>query len=418
MNSKKNVELVAGIALALAVAGAGAGFGPAAALAAESKQTVSSSIAKEVIAAQKALQAGQFSDGLQHLQNAEGVSNLTPFDHKTIDELKAYADVKLNNLKAAQQAYEEALATGVASAEETTRYSKAVFQIAYQEQQYAKAIDYGKKLIDMDAANSDTFMVITQTYYLQKDCKDAIQWADKSIAYDKKIGETPKENLYLFKLQCAFDSSDTPGTIAALEDLIRLTGKSDYWNKLLRFEMQDEKDDHNTLMIYRVMYNTNAMTSGSYYIEMAQLLADAPALPGEADAVLAKGLASGLITPDQKDRVARLEASLKGRAETDRKGLSEFAAEAAKSGSGDLSVKLGEVYYGFGQYQDAVNAINAGLQKGGVKHLDDAYVYLGLSEQQLKDIPAAKKAFGQLKTVPNINPKVLTIWSLYSERLS
>jgi len=166
------------------------------------------------------------------------------------------------------------------------------------------------------------------------------------------------------------------------------------------------------------MYNTNSMTSGAYYVEMAQLLADAPALPGEADAVLAKGLASGLITPDQKDRVARLEASLKGRADADRKGLTEFAAEAAKSGSGDLSVKLGEVYYGFGQYQDAVNAINAGLQKGGVKHLDDAYVYLGLSQQALKNLPDAKKAFQQLKTVPNINQKVLTLWLLYAEKLS
>jgi len=419
MPSKKNMRRLGH--WVLAATAVCATLGAQAALAADSSAKtpqISRSIAKDVSDGQKALQAGQYADGLKHLETAEAGSGLTPFDKKTIAELKGYAYIKLSNYKAASQAYEDALATGAGTADENVKYTKSIFTIAANEQNYAKELDYGKKLIDMDAANGDTYIAITQTYYVQKDCKNAVIWSDKTIAYERKAGEVPKENLFLFKLQCAFDSGDTPGTIAVLEDLIRLNGKADYWNKLLRFEMQDEKDDHNTLMIYRLMYNTNAMTAGPYFVEMAQLLADAPALPGEADAVLAKGLGSGLITPDQKDRVARLEASLKGRADADRKGLAEFAAEAAKSGSGDLSVKLGEVYFGFGQYQDAVNAITSGLQKGGVKRLDDAYVYLGLSQQELKNIPEAKKAFQQLKTVPNINPKLLTLWLLYGEKLS
>ena len=77
----------------------------------------------------------------------------------------------------------------------------------------------------------------------------------------------------------------------------------------------------------------------------------------------------------------------------------------------------GEVYYGFGDYQKAVDAIAAGLQKGQIKHLDEAYVYLGRSQVALKNIPEAKKAFASLKTVPNINPRVLKLWSLYAEKL-
>jgi len=379
---------------------------------------ISRSIAKEMIAAQKALQANQFADGLKNLEEAQAVLGLTPFDHKTIDELKAFAYIKLNNYKAAQQAYEDAIATGAATPEEVGRYTRAVFQISYSDKEYAKAIEYGKKLVDTDAANADTYAIVTQAYYLQKDCKNAVVWADKSIAYARKAGNVPAENLFLFKLQCAFDASDTPATIAALEDLIRLNGKADYWNKLLRFELQDEKDDRMILMIYRVMYNTNSITQGSNYIEMAQLLADAPALPGEAEAVLEKGIASGLIPPDQKDRVTRLQTAFKQRADVDRKDLPQFAAEAAKSGSGELSVKLGEVYYGVDDYQNAVAAISQGLQKGQVKHLDEAYVYLGLAQEKLKNIPEAKKAFGQLKTLPNLNPKILKLWQLYAERLS
>jgi tetratricopeptide (TPR) repeat protein len=379
---------------------------------------ISRSIAKELIAAQKALQANQFVEGLKNLDAAAAVSGLTPYDHKTIDELRAFAYIKTNNLKGAQQSYEDAIATGVASAEEVSHYSRGVFQIAYSTQQYPKAIEYGKKLIESDTANGDTYLMVTQSYYLEKDCKNAVIWSDKSIAYARKAGEAPKENLFLFKLSCAFDANDTAATIATLEELIRLNGKTEYWNKLLRFELQDEKEDRNILMIYRVMLNTNSFTSGSNYIEMAQLLGDAPALPGEAEAVLEKGLSTGTISADQKDRVSRLQTSLKARAETDRKDLSQFAAEAAKNPSGDLSVKLGEVYYGFGDYANTVSVINQGLQKGQIKRPEEAYVYLGLAQNQLKNAAEAKKAFAQLKSVPNVSPKILKLWQLFAERIS
>ena len=37
------------------------------------------------------------------------------------------------------------------------------------------------------------------------------------MAAARKAGEAPKENIYQFKLQCAFDNNDTPGTVAALK---------------------------------------------------------------------------------------------------------------------------------------------------------------------------------------------------------
>ena len=122
----------------------------------------------------------------------------------------------------------------------------------------------------------------------------SIIWADKAIAASQGRRGAPKENLYLFKLQCASDSGDTAAMDAVLMDLIKLNNKTTYWNTLLRIERQDERDDHNTLMIYRIMYNTNSMNADTDYIEMAQLLGDA-ALPGEAAAVLDKALASGVI---------------------------------------------------------------------------------------------------------------------------
>jgi tetratricopeptide (TPR) repeat protein len=90
-------------------------------------------------------------------------------------------------------------------------------------------------------------------------------------------------------------------------------------------------------------------------------------------------------------------------------------SEAAKSESGDAFVRLGELYYGFGEYELAVAAIERGLEKGRVSHSEEAYVYLGRSEVALGDLEAARDAFAKLQDVPGISPNVLRLWTLYAE---
>jgi tetratricopeptide (TPR) repeat protein len=391
-------------------------MGPRSAFSADEKKgpEISRVIAKEMTQAQKDLQSGQWADALKNLDAAETKSGLKPFDLKTIYYFKGFANIKLNNLKAAQAEFEKSLATGAASAEDKTSMTRTLFGIAASTQQFQKTIDYGKEMVDGGTATANDQAIIAQSYFQLKDCKNSAVWADKAIAASRKAGEAPKENLYLFKLQCASDASDNAAMIPVLSDLIRLNNKSTYWNTLLRIERQDERDDHNTLMLYRVMYDTNAMTAGSDYVEMAQLLGD-NALPAEAQTVLEKAIAGGLITDAQKERTNRLLNSFKTRADADRKGQAQLDTEATKNPAGELDVKLGEVYYGLGDYQNAVTAINRGLQKGQVKHLDEAYVYLGRSQVALKNYPDAKKAFAGLKSVPNISPRVLKLYDLYAE---
>jgi hypothetical protein len=401
---------VSALALALGLA-----LHSAASFAADKPQ-ISHTIGPQMQAAQKAIQAQQWQEALKNLTDAEGKPNLTAFDKFTIHDFKGYAEIKLGKYKEAETDWEAALEAGLYNPEEKAQKIKALYRISAQNQQYAKAVEFGKQIADSGSASPDDLALMAQIYYLQKDCKDSIVWADKAVAASKKAGETPKENTYQFKLQCASDAGDTPGMEAALVDLIRLTNKTTYWNTFLRLERQDERDDHNLLMIYRVMYNTNSMNADTDYIEMAQLLGDA-ALPGEAATVLNKAMSTGVIKDEHKERTTRLLKALQDRADADKKGLPQQEAEAGKSAGGELSVKLGEVYYGFGDYQKAADAVGQGLQKGNIKHMDEAYVYQALAYAQLKNYAEAKKAIANLKSVPNIGPRVLKVWELYGATL-
>jgi tetratricopeptide (TPR) repeat protein len=379
-------------------------------------QKISRVIAKEITAAQKAMQANQWSEALKDLEAAETKSPLSTYDKKTIAEFKGICYVRLNNLKAAQTAYEQAVATGGFTPDELPKTYRLLFQLAATNKQETKAIEYGKQASDAGSATDDDLLIMSQLYYQQKDCKNSAVWGDKAIAAFKKAGQPPKEVLYQLKLQCASDANDTNGMKASLTDLIRLTNKTTYWNNLIRLERQDERDDNNTRMIYRVMYDTNSMNADTDYIEMAQLLGDA-GLPGEAQAVLEKALSTNVIKDEHKERTTRLVAALKTRADADKKGLPALDAEATKNPAGQLDVKLGEVYFGSGDYQNAATAITRGIGKAQVKTLDEAYVYLGRAEVALKNTAEAKKAFEKLKTVPNISPRVLKLWEMYSDKL-
>jgi len=190
-------------------------------------------IGNEMRDAHRALEGRRWSEALNFLEAAQTKSPLTAVDLKTIYDFKAFAYIKINNLKAAQTAYEAELATGIPTAEETAKVFRTLFRLAAGTQQYPKAIEYGKQVADSGGATADDLGILAQLYYLQKDCKNSSVWADKAVAASRKAGEAPKENLYQFKLQCASDAGDTPGMDAAAVDLIRLTNKTNYWNTLL-----------------------------------------------------------------------------------------------------------------------------------------------------------------------------------------
>ncbi|HTD74252.1 MAG TPA: hypothetical protein VK652_12060 [Steroidobacteraceae bacterium] len=376
---------------------------------------VSRILAGDIRAAQTAFQNYQWSEALKNLEAAAAKSPLTAYDLKTIEEFRGISYFRLNNLKAAQAAYEASLATGAYKAEELVKIFRLLFQLATVNKD-AKAIEYGERAIAAGKSNENDLLIMSQLHYQQNDCKNSGVWGDKAIAAFREAGEPPKEVLYQLKLQCAGNVNDVAAMKAALVDLIRLTNKSSYWNNLIRLERQDERDDRNTLLIYQVMFDTHSMNADTDYIEMSQLLGDA-GLPGEAKTVLETAMSSGILKDEHKERTVRLLNTMKARAEADQAGLHTLDAEASKNPAGQPDVKLGEVYFAAGDFQDAVTALRRGIGKGQLSRPDEAYVSLGRSLTAEKDLAGAKQALAKLKSLSNISPRVLTLWNLYADML-
>ena len=135
-------------------------------------------------------------------------------------------------------------------------------------------------------------------------------------------------------------------------------------------------------------------------------------------------LATGAATPEETALISKTVSALQARVESDKNVLPQPEAEAplpevaAPSPAGHAPQRLALSNETREDYQQAVDAITRGLRKGSIAHLDEAYVYLGLAEQRLGNIAQARRAFAQLKSVPDINPRILQLWTLYADTLA
>jgi tetratricopeptide (TPR) repeat protein len=222
-----------------------------------------------------------------------------------------------------------------------------------QKRQYRLAVGYGEQLASSGNATAEDLIVIAQSYFRLNDCSNAMTWVHRADAEFRASGRQADESIHEIEQRCKSDDKNQDEMPELSEFVVRCPSVSEFKPRVRESR--------------------------------------------------------------EWERAQRLLTAAKARADADCKNLPTLEAAAEQSKSGELDVKLGEVLYGFGDYRDAIIALERGLGKGEVKHLDEAYVYLGLSQQAVSNLPEARKAFSKLKSVPGISPRVLMLWELYAQ---
>jgi tetratricopeptide (TPR) repeat protein len=128
-------------------------------------------------------------------------------------------------------------------------------------------------------------------------------------------------------------------------------------------------------------------------------------LPQEAKTVLIKGNKTGELMNQANQLAAKDQDSLK-----------ELAAEAAKQTNGEIDVKLGESYFTYGRYDEAIASLQKGIEKGGLKDAADAQTTLGLVLWTAGKKAEAAAAFEKAAAAGGAAGQVAHTWSLYGKR--
>jgi tetratricopeptide (TPR) repeat protein len=374
----------------------------------------SPALAKPLSEANAALKAQHFSDAIAKLKAAEGMSGKTPADQYIIDEMLTFAYLKTNNAAEAARYMEAQLDSGLAPQAEQPKLVRDLATINYQNKNYDKAIAYGKRAIDGGFADEKIKTIVGQSYYLKGDWKNTLKFESDIVNAQIKAGQTPTDESLRLMYSACVKLQDEACATAAVEKMVRYHPNPETWEQLLYAIRKDTSgNDTDTFQTYRLMLDTDVLKDPSDYTEMAELALDAGS-PGDAQRVLEKAQAKNVFTDQRtKDRSQRLLDTAKKRATSDQAALPKLEKEADAATTGEQNVKLGTAYFGYGQYDKAVDQLSKGLTKGGVKNEADARLTLGIAQLKAGHKDEAVKTFKAVKGDPALE-RLASLWGIHA----
>ena len=387
------------IALALTLA-MGAVFTATTVQAAETANKVTTkAVAEPLKKAQEAMKNKQWDAALTEIKKAQASEKKTPFEAYQIDEFLSYVLVQQKKFTEATPVFERMLNSGFMPPDQVDDRTKTVAQLHFQNKDYKKAVEWGKKYLEKHPGDETISVLVGQSYYVQNDYKNAAATMMGVVTTAEKGGRTPQENWLQIVLSSHFKLDNKDGIAEALKKLVRYYPKPEYWENLLDIYRRKNNGDRVTLGFYRLMNDVGTLKQGDDYMETAQLAMDA-GVPGEAQAVMEKGVQNGTLKSDDKTtqgRYDRLLAGAKKSAAADKAQLPQLAKEADKATQGQAYVALGQAYLSYGQVDEAIDALKKGIAKGGVTDLDESQVSLGIAYLRKGQKDLARQAFKAVK---------------------
>ena len=413
MKVKGNLVVAVAIGAALACGASLAGITPALAATAPA-HTVSREVGKPLQAAQADLKKGDFNGALEKLNEADAMTKKTPYEEHLIHELEGYAYVHTHNYPGAAKALEPGLTDGFLDPAQIPERTVALAQLNYQIKNFDKSIQYGQQAIDKGYADAQMPTLVGQAYYLKNDWKGTVRFEKSLIAMDERKGTQPaNESLQLLLSACLKmdPSGDGPCTNDALQELVIYYPKPAYWQELLYGMFKTVKSDRNLLQTYRLASEVDVLKRPEDFTDFAQLAIEAGS-PGEAEQVIQKGMQENIF-PDArtKGKAQRLLVDAQRASKRDQQTLDKTAQQAALSHSGDQEVGLGLAYFGYQQYDKAVQALTQAIAKGDLKDPSSAHLLLGIAQLKSGNKSAALQAFKAVKGDPTLE-RLATLWSL------
>jgi tetratricopeptide (TPR) repeat protein len=366
---------------------------PAAEVDACGPRKISKKVDKPMSAVEKAFNNKQWDEVLAKVAEAEAVDvEKSLYDKYWFNEFRGRAYLNQQKLPEAAKELESALNSPCMTEADKPARLKMLLQIAYQTKDYAKVIAVGNQYLEKNP-DPDIGAYVGNAYYATDDFPNTRKVMADVVAKQEAAGKVPEELTYRILQGACIKVKDNACVTDMLEKLVTHYAKPNYWQDLMSLLMATTKNNNQLLNMWRLADGMNVLADPAEYLEMAQL-AVGQGLPGEAQTVLEKGAQKGVFTSArQKEQSNQLLTEAKQAVALDKSTLDKQDVAARAKPTGDNDVKLGAAYLSYGQTEKAIEALQRGIGKGGVKNPDEAAILLGIAYLRAGNKPEAAKAF-------------------------
>jgi tetratricopeptide (TPR) repeat protein len=367
-------------------------------------------LADKAQSAQAAGQKGNYSEAIRLLKEAKAKAPLSPQEEQGINELMIWAASGAKDHKLVLETVDERLATGRVTGADLTRKLRLKATTQYALRDYRGAAATFDKLGAQGALNADDLTLLATSQMQLKDYTHAPGTLEKAIAANSKAGRGTKNGALLEMLNSAyFETKNEPKRKETLVRLLAVAPKAANFKQLAEvFEKDSAKDPIVMINVYRLGARAGLL-SGEQFGKYAETALDLTS-PGEAVAMLEKGMAAGSIKKD--DRNNRILADAKSQLERLKTTVVQQEKEATATKNGENETRLATAFYSLKNYAKAAEAAQRAVTEGNSRRPDDAAMLLGVSLVSLKKSAEAKKAFTAAAAANNGKCKdVANLWS-------
>jgi hypothetical protein len=382
----------------------------------DAKLTVSAAASKPLKAAQEALAKQNWPEALTHLKEVQDLPSKTEYDEFTMNQMYLFYYSRTNDMAEAEKVLEALVASQYLEKADLAPRLRMLAQLNYQSKDYDKAIQYGQQALKEGNAPDDIYTVVDQAYYLKGDYRGALQSLNAHIDAESKNAQKPSDDQLKLVVSACVKLNDADCTAQAVDRRVALYPTPDNWRELLYTIIQSPgQSDTFLLQVYRLTFDVGVLRGPEDYLEMATLANDQGS-PGEAERVLEAGSQKNVFTTAAvKAHSAQLLDTVKKKVAIDQASLAKIAADAAASKTGAKDVGLGLAYFSYQQYDKAVEALQSGLAKGGVRSESDARLILGIAQIHAGKKDDAVKTFDLIKGDPKIE-RLARLWKIRAQQ--
>jgi tetratricopeptide (TPR) repeat protein len=354
----------------------------------------------------KLANAKDFAGALAKVQQADKVEKKTPYEEYKVAFFLGFIAINAmpQDIPGATAAYNRMVASGGAPESEKVAMYDTAMRLNLSAMDYPKAIQAATELKKLNPM-SEAGQVLATAYYQTNDFANAVTAAKDLVDADIKAGKRPSAPVLalLMNSQVKTNQDFKP----TLDLLATVSTDPEVWGLLMQSTLEDvtkrNPADHHLLNLFRLSIRAGTIKNEDYKAMASIDLASG--LPAEGKAALTKANDTGDLMKQADTLLANDQGSLPA-----------LAAEAAKQTNGEIDVKLGESYWSYGRFAEAVASLQKGVEKGGLKDMADAQTTLGIA---LLDAGKKDEALKMFETAAASNSAVAPVahaWSLFVKR--
>ena len=364
--------------------------------------------------AQEIADAGDKTGGLAVLdQVKEQISSLNDYEKAMLWNFYGFMHYADENLVEASKSFKQVIAQQAIpeSLRLSTLYSLA--QLSMQQEDYNQTLTYLTQWesVNTKALTGAQHILFAQVYYQNKQYLKSLTAVNQAVELTKADGKLPKENWLILQRANYYELKQPKQVTQVMEQLVKHYSKPDYWIQLSAMygEIGEEKKQ---LAVMEAAYQAGYITKKQDLLSLAQLYRFHE-VPFKAADVLAKAIDNGSLIANERHLEMLAQAYIAAKSDEQALPILHKASEIAETGKFD--VQLAQAYLNLEQWQQAINAADKALERGGIKRIGDMHLVLGMAQYNIQEFEASLLAF---KAAENINTSAKTAkqWYQYVKR--